>query len=338
MAVSVRFVAMTADRFEAWAVESRAGFTEQQVASGAMPRQEARDYAVSEIRKLLPSGLETPDQYLWCAYVGDVEVGVLWLGLLRQEAGVDAFVYDVAVSASQRRRGYGRAIMASGEQEARRLGASTIRLNVFGHNHAAHQMYEGLGYVVTTTNMARRLDAGAPRPASHPVVHLEPMTEPDFATYLEHAQADYAANIVASGLLPAVGARQKSADDFAKLLPDGLDTPGQFLWTAFAGPEETREVDPDGNENGDRTEVAMIWLGIELRSNGWHAFGFDFSVKQSLQRRGYGRAVMAAAEQICRDRDVVSIGLNVFGSNPGARMLYEQEGFEVTATLMRKDL
>jgi GNAT superfamily N-acetyltransferase len=82
----------------------------------------------------------------------------------------------------------------------------------------------------------------------------------------------------------------------------------------------------------------MLWLHLEQKSDGLHAFGYDFSVRDELRRQGYGRAVMVAAEAVCRDRGVVSVGLNVFGFNEGARALYEQMGFETAAILMRKQL
>jgi GNAT superfamily N-acetyltransferase len=57
-----------------------------------------------------------------------------------------------------------------------------------------------------------------------------------------------------------------------------------------------------------------------------------------LRRKGYGRAMIQAVEQRCREWGVVSIGLSVFGFNLPARALYEQTGFEVTAIQMRKRL
>jgi len=82
----------------------------------------------------------------------------------------------------------------------------------------------------------------------------------------------------------------------------------------------------------------VLWLRIKPGSAGSHAFGFDFLVREDVRRRGYGRAIMAAAEQKCRELGVVSIGLHVFGHNPGARSLYEQMGFAITGYNMRKKL
>ena len=153
-------------------------------------------------------------------------------------------------------------------------------------------------------------------------VRLEPMTEEQYRAYRGFAEQDYARNIAESGAMSYADAVEKSAEDFGRLLPKGLATPDHFLWTGYDG----------------ETEVGVLWLRIEAKADGLNAFGFDFLVKPELRRHGYGRAMMVAAERICRERGVVSIGLSVFGFNTGARSLYEQMGFEVTAVQMRKRL
>ena len=153
-------------------------------------------------------------------------------------------------------------------------------------------------------------------------VRLEPMTEEQYRAYREFADENYARDIAESGAMSYADAVQKSADDFGRLLPKGLATPDHYFWTAYDG----------------QTEVGVLWLRIEQKADGLQAFGFDFRVVPELRRHGYGRAMMVAAEQICRERGVVSIGLNVFGFNAGARSLYEQMGFEVTAIQMKKRL
>lgn len=291
---------MSAGRYPEWVPETIGGFAEQQVASGAMPEGAARDYADRQFDTLLPDGLLTRDHHVWSAYDADVEVGYLWLRVREQAGEVEGYVFDVAVSPALRGHGYGRAIMLAGEDAARSLDVATMRLNVFGHNVAAQGLYRHLGYEAASTEMARRLDVTEPLTfPGGPVLRLEPMTREQFDSY-----------------------RARAADDFARLLPDGLGTPEHHFWTGY---------------DGD-TEVGLVWLNISPRSDGLHAFGYDFLVAEELRRHGYGRAMIVAAERLCRDRGVVSLALDVFGVNHGARSLYEAMGFEVTATLMRKTL
>ena len=155
-----------------------------------------------------------------------------------------------------------------------------------------------------------------------PELRLEPMTSQEYATYRRSGEVSYASNIAASGALPMPEARRKAAEDYQRLLPAGMGTPGHRLWTAYEG------EDP----------VGVLWLHLEEKSDGLHAFGYDFEVRQELRGKGYGRAMMLAAERTCGKLGVVSVGLSVFGSNLAARSLYEELGFEVTAVQMRKRL
>ncbi|MEU3453214.1 GNAT family N-acetyltransferase [Micromonospora sp. NPDC006766] len=153
-------------------------------------------------------------------------------------------------------------------------------------------------------------------------LRLEPMTDEQYRRYRDDAEVSYAQHIAESGMLPPAEARQKARDDYARLLPDGLATEGHHLWTAY---------------DGD-VEVGMFWLNVERKSDGPHAFVYDFEVRPELRRKGYGRAIMEAAEARCREWGIVGIGLNVFAANVGARALYEQMGFEAATVQMRKRL
>lgn len=148
------------------------------------------------------------------------------------------------------------------------------------------------------------------------------MSQDQFLGYRETAEQAYAENITASGMLPKAEALTKATADFSRLLPDGRDTDNQHFWVAVDGDHE----------------VGMLWLAITERSDGLHAFGYDFLVHGAFRRRGYGRAMLAAAEQWCRTRGVVTVGLSVFGANAGAQTLYEALGFKVTMLQMTKTL
>lgn len=148
------------------------------------------------------------------------------------------------------------------------------------------------------------------------------MTDAEFAEFRERSEADYADDIAASGAMPLAEAARRAAEDHERLLPDGLRTPGHHLWTAYDGDQP----------------VGDLWLHVEDKSDGRHAFGYNFEVRPELRRRGYGRAITVAAEKRCRELGVVSIGLSVFGFNKAAQSLYEDLGFEVTAVQMRKRL
>jgi ribosomal protein S18 acetylase RimI-like enzyme len=153
-------------------------------------------------------------------------------------------------------------------------------------------------------------------------VRLEPMTDEQYRAFRAHAEDGYAQQIAESGSMAWEDAVEKASQDYSRMLPHGLATPDQFLYAAYDGP----------------AEVGLVWVALETKSDGVHGFVCDVEVHEDFRRRGYGRAIMLAAEQTVRERGALTMGLNVFGSNIGARTLYEQLGYNITSVQMRKRL
>ncbi|WP_326968911.1 GNAT family N-acetyltransferase [Arthrobacter sp. CG_A4] len=83
-------------------------------------------------------------------------VGYIWIG--PQSGQREAWwVFDVEIQPALRSKGFGRQAMILGEAEARRLGATSIGLNVFGYNANARKLYESLGYEATAIQMRKDL-------------------------------------------------------------------------------------------------------------------------------------------------------------------------------------
>jgi ribosomal protein S18 acetylase RimI-like enzyme len=150
------------------------------------------------------------------------------------------------------------------------------------------------------------------------VVELRAMTPEGYDRWHRPAVTDYAQAWVDSGILTPDEAEARAEKQFAELLPDGLDTAHHAFFTPFDGDEP----------------VGVLWVHFDEQ----RAFIYDIQVWEHLRRRGYGRAIIAALVDEARKRGARSIGLNVFGSNPGARALYDQMGFEVTSTQMKLTL
>ncbi len=173
---------------------------------------------------------------------------------------------------------------------------------------------------IDRAGLAAQLTEPAPATpaASAPAVRLAPMTEQEYGAYRATSAEEYATQIADAGAMSLAEARQKAADDAARLLPDGLATPGSHLWTAY---------------DGDQA-VGVLWLHVESRT----AAVYDIVVRPGLRRRGYGRAIMRAAERESRARGAVLLRLNVFGHNAAARNLYDSLGFQVTSVQLHKRL
>ena len=85
-----------------------------------------------------------------------------------------------------------------------------------------------------------------------PMVVLAPMTSVEFNAYLEHAIPEYARDKVCSGQWSEESSLELSRQGFEELLPQGLATQANVLFTV-------REVT-------SQTSVGMLWYAVQERA------------------------------------------------------------------------
>ena len=85
---------------------------------------------------------------IWLFYDGPALVGyiILTVGFSFEFRGHDAFIDELYIAPSHRRRGFGRQAMAFVEQEARGMGVNAIHLEVDPGNDPALELYRRAGY------------------------------------------------------------------------------------------------------------------------------------------------------------------------------------------------
>jgi len=85
---------------------------------------------------------------IWLICDREAVVGyvALTFGYSLELLGRDAFVDELFLLESHRRRGWGRQAVAFIEQAARALGVRALHLEVTQHNHNANQFYRKLGF------------------------------------------------------------------------------------------------------------------------------------------------------------------------------------------------
>ena len=155
------------------------------------------------------------------------------------------------------------------------------------------------------------------------MLNLVPMTEAEFATYVAGAVRSYAeAHIRAGDALPEE-ALARAQKDYDELLPDGLRSKDDFLFTLT---------------DDALGAIGMIWFELRERRGAKSAYIYDFEVREDLRGQGFGRRALEALEAKLSELGVRSIGLNVFGYNHAARALYEKMGYQITGMGMVKQL
>jgi ribosomal protein S18 acetylase RimI-like enzyme len=152
-------------------------------------------------------------------------------------------------------------------------------------------------------------------------LQLRSMTVAEFETFRARLVPEYAAAHVRAGNWAAGQAETLAARQLDDLLPAGPDTPGMLLLVASTSGGEP---------------VGLVWVALDRRPG--EAWIYDIQVNPEQRGKGYGRALLQAAEQEAAQHGSKAIGLNVFGTNTVARQLYESSGYEITAINMRKQL
>lgn len=145
-----------------------------------------------------------------------------------------------------------------------------------------------------------------------------------YPAYVEAAIAGYAEDNVAAGRWPRDGAVERSRQEFASLLPLGLQTPDNLLFEIL--------------EDDSGPTVGFVWMALERRHGACRAYVYDLEVLAAYRRVGHAWRALKAVERLAIDAGATSIGLNVFASNLGAQALYRKLGYVPTNLNMYKPL
>jgi ribosomal protein S18 acetylase RimI-like enzyme len=141
------------------------------------------------------------------------------------------------------------------------------------------------------------------------------MTQSGYESWLQDAIPAYADDKIASGQWSADEALELSAKEHAELLPLGLATPENFLFTI---------------EDAESRPVGMLWFAVQTRFGARVAYVLDVSVLPQRQREGHAYRAFRALEVEVQRQGLAGIALHVFGHNKAAQALYSKLGFHPT--------
>ncbi|KAA0942937.1 GNAT family N-acetyltransferase [Streptomyces apricus] len=155
-------------------------------------------------------------------------------------------------------------------------------------------------------------------------VTLRKMTPSEYDAATGHREAETAREL--GKFMPEELAWERARQDTVRFLPDGLDTTGHHLVVA---------------ENGSAEVVGNAWIGPDPRqaaATADSAWLYDINVLPAFRRRGYGSAILSAAEELVAREGWTSLGLNVSGDNEAAIALYRRNGYDVESMSLRKSV
>ncbi|HJW20859.1 MAG TPA: GNAT family N-acetyltransferase [Candidatus Limnocylindrales bacterium] len=155
-----------------------------------------------------------------------------------------------------------------------------------------------------------------------PAVTLAPMTPEIYDAWVGRTIAEYAEEHVQAGNWAREGSLDRARAQFEELLPDGLATADQHLWSIR---------DPEGRG------VGILWVGPRPRVER-ALFIWDIAIEPAQRGRGLGQAALEALHAWAREQGYERVNLHVFGSNEVARRLYRRTGYVETDVQMEKRL
>ncbi len=154
-------------------------------------------------------------------------------------------------------------------------------------------------------------------------ISLARMSETEYAAWLESAIQGYADDKVTSGAWLPLEALERSRTEYQTLLPAGVATPDNYLYSIR-------------NEAGEH--VGVLWLSAVTENGQRFAFVYMVQVFEPYQRRGYAYAGMKLLEAEAQVLGLGKIALHVFGYNQAALALYQKLGYAITDYMMAKPL
>lgn len=152
-------------------------------------------------------------------------------------------------------------------------------------------------------------------------IMLKEMSEKEFTTYFEDKVERYSE--VLSENVNEVSNEEsfsKARKQLNNLLPKGIETSNHHLFNIY----------------GDQQLIGFIWLKIEEEKKS--AFLYEIYIFEKYRGKGFGRETMKYVEDFLLQKEIYYFKLHVFGSNTGARKLYEELGFEIAGINMLKPL
>jgi ribosomal protein S18 acetylase RimI-like enzyme len=150
---------------------------------------------------------------------------------------------------------------------------------------------------------------------------LKKMSEKEFTIYFDDKVERY--SHVLSENVHEVSNEEpfsKARKQLNNLLPKGIETTNHHLFNIYK----------------DDQLIGFVWIKVEKEKKS--AFLYEIFILEKYRGKGFGTIVMKNVEEWLEKEGIYYFKLHVFGSNEGARNLYEELGFEIAGLNMLKTI
>lgn len=151
---------------------------------------------------------------------------------------------------------------------------------------------------------------------------LIPMRAEAYEAFVEDCVASYAFDNVQSHRWPQAGALERARAEFARLLTQGLQTPGHTVYEIHDGTQV----------------VGFVWFAVLEAGGTRTGYVYSIQVQPEHRGRGHARAALERLEEIGVAQGLEHLALHVFSFNTSAQALYRSLGYGITGVNMLKPL
>jgi RimJ/RimL family protein N-acetyltransferase len=153
---------------------------------------------------------------------------------------------------------------------------------------------------------------------------MHPLNTIDFASFAAHSAAGYARDLKRTYGYEDAKAAEYALSVIDEILPQGLDTPGHFIF----------HLRSDSDQN-----IGVLWFEVRSEDDApLTLFIFDLEIFVDFQRQGWAQRALIAVEAWANDRGIRRLELNMFADNEAAQALYRAAAFKPCEITMGKNL
>lgn len=155
-------------------------------------------------------------------------------------------------------------------------------------------------------------------------IELQKLTESEFKEYREHLVSRFTEDSVTNGDWTEEEAKNVAEMQLKSILPEGVATPNHFIFSVF--------------HQKLNMAVGNVWIQIQNKGTVKKGILFDLTIFDMFKNKDFDKQTLQVSEEWLKTKQVKSLELHVYATNPSARKLYVDFGLTDFSFNMVKSL